>query len=153
MSFDRESLPDPWSYYREELPEGLRGGGIWRTACCPAHGGWSLRINIKTGAFCCMGCGELSGGDVLSFHMQTRGLEFVEAAKSLGAWRSDGTPERPRKPTPLSARAAVGVLKFEATMVAIAAGNIGNGTALSDRDRRRVLRASGRIIRVTDMFE
>lgn len=152
MSFDRESLPDPWSYYREELPGGLRGGGKWRTACCPLHGGWSLRINVKSGAFCCKGCGELSGGDILSYHMQTRGLEFVEACKSLGAWRSDGIPERQRKPTPLSARSALDVLRFEATVVAVAAGNIGNGIALSERDKRRLLKASGRIIRIAELF-
>ena len=152
MSLVREDLPDPWSYYRDELLGGLRGGGAWRTACCPFHGGWSLKINVKSGAFHCHGCGDLSGGDVLSFHMQTRGLEFVEACKSLGAWRSDGIPERPRKPTPLSARAAIGVLKFEATVVAIAAGNIGNGIALSERDKRRVLKAGGRIIRVAELF-
>lgn len=152
MSFDRESLPDPYAYYREELPEGLKGGGLWRTAFCPWHHGWSLKVNIKSGAFHCHGCGDLSGGDVLSFHMQTRGLEFVEAAMSLGAWRNDGTPQRPRKPTPLSARAAIDVLRFEAAVVAIAAGNIGNGIALSERDKRRVLKASGRIVRVTEMF-
>ena len=152
MSFIREDLPDPWSYYREELPDGIKGGGVWRTACCPWHGGWSLRINVKTGAFCCKGCGDLAGGDVLSFHMQTRGMEFVEAAKSLGAWRNDGTPERPRKPTPLSARSAIDVLKFEASVVAIAAGSIGNGISLTEREKRRVLKASGRIIRVTEMF-
>jgi len=152
MSFVREDLPDPMSYYRDELEGGLKGRGLWRTACCPWHHGWSLRVNVKTGAFCCKGCGELSGGDVLSFHMQVHGLEFVEACKALGAWRNDGIPERPRKPTPLSARAAIGVLKFEATVVAIAAGNIGNGIALSERDKRRVLKASGRIIRVTEMF-
>lgn len=152
MSFDRESLPDPWSYYRDELEGGLTGRGLWRTAYCPWHGGLSLKINVKSGAFHCHGCGELSGGDVLSFHMQTHHLEFVEAAKSLGAWRSDGIPERPRKPTPLSARAAIGVLKFETMVVAIAAGNIGNGIALSERDKRRVLKAGGRIIRVTELF-
>ena len=152
MSLVREDLPDPLSYYQDELEGGLKGRGLWRTACCPWHHGWSLKVNVKTGAFHCHGCGDLSGGDVLSFHMQTRYMEFVEAARSLGAWRDDGIPQRPRKPTPLSARAAVGVLKFEATVVAIAGGNIGNGIALSERDKRRVLKASGRIIRVTELF-
>lgn len=152
MSLVREDLPDPLSYYLDEFQGRLKGGGIWRTACCPAHGGFSLRVNIKTGAFSCLGCGDLSGGDVISYQMKVHHMEFVEACKSLGAWRDDGVIPVSTKPTPLSPRQAIQMMAMESTIVAVEGARVANGYGLSDRDKTRVLRAAGRIGKIAEMF-
>lgn len=150
MSFDRNQLPDPVSYYEGE---GLRlqGRGIWRTTNCEFHEGRSMRINIKTGGYVCMNCGE-KGGDVLAYHMAKTGADFVQAAKCLGAWVYDGKGESAR-PTPLPPRAALQVLGFESCLVAVAAGNVAHGRQLTDRDRERVMVAAGRINRLAEAFK
>lgn len=99
--FQREHLPEPLTYFEDA---GLRliGSGKWKTTRCEFHGGSdSLRINTETGGWCCMACGA-KGGDVLAYHRQANGLDFIGAAKDLGAWQdNDGkepTPARaPRK--------------------------------------------------------
>ncbi len=92
MSFDRNLLPDPTSYFESE---GLKLAGPrsakWKTTRCEFHGGNSMRINVASGWWRCMNCDE-HGGDVLAYHMQAHGLEFIEAAKALGAWVDDGKP-------------------------------------------------------------
>ena len=45
-----------------------------------------MRVNTQSGGWCCMSCGE-SGGDVLAYHMKFHSLEFIDAAKQLGAER------------------------------------------------------------------
>ena len=151
MGFDRTLLPDPPAFY-EATGLRLDGRGKWRTTACAFHDGSdSMRVNLQTGAFVCMaGCGA-RGGDVLAYHMALTGMEFVEAAKALGAWRSDGNTA-PARPTPLSPRAALEVLKFEAMVVAVAGGNVARGVTLSDPDRSRVMQAAGRINHVAGMF-
>ena len=151
MGFDRNLLPDPPTFY-ENTGLRLSGRGKWRTTSCTFHDGSdSMRINLQTGAFVCMaGCGA-RGGDVLAYHMALTGMEFVEAAKTLGAWQFDGKAA-PIKPTPLSPRAALEVLKFEAMVVAVAGGNVAHGVKLSDTDRSRVMQAAGRINHVAGMF-
>ena len=151
--FDRSQLPDPANYFKSE---GLRLKGArhanWKTTECRFHGGSdSMRVNVATGAFRCMNCGA-RGGDVLAYHMAESGLEFVEAAKALGAWVADGKTHKPQKPTALSPRAALEVLGFEATLVALAAGNLARGLILSDADRKRLLICAGRINRVVEDF-
>lgn len=152
MTFERRNLPDAETYY--DL-RGLRltGRGKWRTTECKFHGGSdSMRINLQTGAFVCMaGCGA-RGGDVLAYEMADTGAGFVESAKALGAWIDDGKPATSHKPTPLSARQALEVLAFETLLVAVAAGNIAHGVALSDADRKRVLQSAGRINRIAEVF-
>lgn len=151
--FERDRLPDPVSYY-EAVGLKLTGprSSKWRTTECKFHGGSnSMRVNVATGAFRCMNCGA-RGGDVLAYHMAESGLEFVEAAKALGAWVADGKPHKPQKPTALSPRAALEVLDFEATLVAVAAGNLAKGLILSDADRKRLLICAGRINRVVEDF-
>ena len=151
--FERDRLPDPVSYY-EAVGLKLTGprSSKWRTTECKFHGGSdSMRVNVATGAFRCMNCGA-RGGDVLAYHMAESGLEFVEAAKALGAWVADGKPHKPQKPTALSPRAALEVLGFEATLVALAAGNLAKGLILSDADRKRLLICAGRINRVVEDF-
>ena len=152
MPFDRRNLPDPISYYESEGLK-LTSRGKWRTTACQFHGGSdSMRINTDSGAFACMaGCGA-RGGDVLAYHMAQHGLEFVEAAKALGAWIDDGRPTTQHKPSPLSPRQALEVLAVEANLVAIAAANVAHGVVLSQVDLSRVLTASGRITRLVEVF-
>ena len=152
MTFDRRNLPDPVSYYESEGLK-LTSRGKWRTTACQFHGGSdSMRINADSGAFACMaGCGA-RGGDVLAYHMAQHGLEFVEAAKALGAWIDDGRPATQHKPSPLSPRQALEVLAVEANLVAIAAANVAHGVVLSQVDLSRVLTASGRITRLVEVF-
>lgn len=110
-----------------------------------------MRVNAATGGFCCMNCGA-RGGDVLAYHMATHGLEFVAAAKALGTWVDDGKPNKPQRPTALPPRAALEVLSFESTLVAVAAGNLARGVTLSNDDRKRLLLCAGRINRIAGDF-
>ena len=153
MPFDRNLLPDTTGYFEAQ---GLKLAGPrsakWKTTECRFHDGSdSMRVNTSTGAWVCMSCG-VKGGDVLAYSMKLHGLEFVEAAKQLGAWVDDGKPQRPQKPTALPPRAALEVMAFECNLVAIAAGNIAKGVILSDADRARVMTAAGRINRITGDF-
>ena len=84
--------------------------------------------------------------------MQAYDMEFVEAAKALGAWADDGKPETTKKPTALPPRSALEVLGREATIVAIAAGNIARGLTLTDDDRSRLMVCAGRINKIAGDF-
>ena len=86
-NFDRSRLPNPYSYYTEQGLK-LTGGGEWKQALCPFHKDTkpSLRVRLDSGSFCCMACGA-KGCDVLAFHMKRYGIDFIQAAKRLGAWR------------------------------------------------------------------
>lgn len=154
MSFERDRLPDPVSYFESE---GLRLTGPrsskWRTTECRFHGGSdSMRVNTSSGAWVCMaGCG-VRGGDVLAYHIASHGLDFVEAAKALEAWVEDGKPQAPRRAKTLSPRAALEVLGFESTIVAVAAGNLARGLVLHDTDRARLLTCASRINRIVGDF-
>ena len=97
------------------------------------------------------GCGA-RGGDVLAYHTAAHFLGFIDAAKQLGAWVEDDKPQKQLKPTPLSPRAALSVLAFEANLTAVAAGNIGQGTSLTDTDRGRLMKASARINKIAELF-
>jgi len=149
MGFDRTRLPDAADYFASEGLV-LKGpsSATWKSTKCDFHGGSdSMRINVKNGAFKCMNCQE-GGGDVLAYAMKKHMLDFVEAAKSLGAWADDGKPRPQLKPTTLPPRLAIQVLTFEANLSAIAAGNIANGITLSDVDRARLLISANRISRI-----
>ena len=151
MSFNRDNLPDPADYF-EGVGLVLKGPGKWKTTRCEFHNGSdSMRVNTATGAWVCMSCG-FKGGDVLAYEMQSTGTEFIQAAKALGAWMDDGKPPTQAKPTALSPRAALGALAFETLLVAVAAGNVSKGIALSDDDRKRVMVAAGRIQHIAGDF-
>ena len=87
--FHHDCLPDPIAYFEGEGLR-LRGRGAWRTTTCLFHDDKhpSLSVNIDTGSFRCFACGA-RGGDVLDFHRLRHELGFVDAAKALGAWRSE----------------------------------------------------------------
>ena len=154
MTLLRERLPEPQGYFESQDLE-LVGRGAWRTTRCAFHGGSdSMRVNLRSGGFCCMaGCGARDG-DVLAYHMAAHGLGFVEAAKELGAWQDDpasahaGTQRR--RPFGLPAREALALLRDDALVVAVAAGNLARGTALSEADRQRLLEGAVRIQRIAD---
>ncbi len=152
MSFDRNLLPDPISYFEGQNLR-LNGRGKWRTTECRFHGGSdSLRINTASGGWVCMNCG-VKGGDVLAYAMQLSSLEFVEAAKQLGAWIDDGRPAQHYKPAPLPPRAALSVMALEATLVAIEGTRIGNGLIPTPEVLTRVRVAAGRINRIVEAYQ
>lgn len=153
MSYDRNLLPDPTTYF-EDRGHKLSGPARakWKTTNCTFHGGSdSMRVNTATGAWVCMSC-DAKGGDVLAFEMQHAGLDFVEAAKAVGAWVDDGKPQTHHKATALTPRNALEVLGFEATLCAVAAGNLAAGLQLSDADRARLLVCCNRITRLVEDF-
>lgn len=150
--FDRRALPDPVTFYEGEGLK-LTGRGKWRTTECKFHGGSdSMRVNTESGAFCCMaGCGA-RGGDVLAYHMAQHGMEFVEAAKALGAWVDDGRPPTQHRPTPLTPRQALEVLSYESNLVAYEAARMARGALLTVEEGRRLLTAAGRISKLAEVF-
>ena len=87
--YRRENLPAPEAYY---IGQGLtlKGSGVERKALCPFHDDRnpSMRINLETGQYICYACG--TGGDVVKFHMDRHGMNFIDAAKDLGAWAGNG---------------------------------------------------------------
>lgn len=151
MTFDRTRLPEAVHYF-ESQGLTLKGRGEWRTTACTFHDGSdSMRVNVRSGAWVCMACGA-KGGNVLAYHMQAHGLEFVDTAKALGAWVDDGKPHREQKPAPLPPRAALQVIGFEATLAAVAAANVAHGRALTEPDRFRLLTAAARINRLVEAY-
>lgn len=143
MTFIRDRLPEPMCFF-ESQGLVLTSRGKWRTTRCEFHDGSdSMRINTENGAWACMSCGA-KGGDVLAYHMQITGVDFVQATKDLGCWEETGRPSRV-KPLPFSARDALSVLRFESLLTAVAAGNVAQGVVLSDEDRARLLQAVSRI--------
>ena len=152
MGFERDRLPDVQSYYEAQGLK-LGKGRKWITTACAFHqGSDSMRINLHSGAFVCMaGCGA-RGGDVLAYHMAAHGLEFIDAAKDLGAWVDDGKPA-PSAPAPFSPRQALEVLMTEVNLIAIAAGNVAHGVSLSENDRARLMQAAGRVLRIAEVYQ
>lgn len=151
MGFDRENLPAAQSYFEAQGLK-LGRGKKWVTTSCNFHqGSDSMRINLHSGAWVCMAC-NAKGGDVLAYHMAAHGLEFIDAAKELGAWVDDGRPT-PANPAPFTPRQALEVLFTEVNLIAIAAGNLAQGVALSDDDRTRLMQAAGRVLRIAEVYQ
>jgi hypothetical protein len=144
MSFDRQALPEPDSYF-ENAGLILHGRGKWRTTTCHIHGGRkTLRVNLQSGAWVCMSCGQ-KGGDVLAYEMKTTGADFVAAARALGAWTDKGWTPAPASPKPFSTLEALSVLAVEANLAAIAASNVAYGAQLTLDDLARLQTAAQRI--------
>jgi hypothetical protein len=149
--FMREQLPEPIAYY-EGHGLVLQGRGKWRTSRCEFHGGSdSLRIQTDTGAFVCMAC-NAKGGDVLAYHRAAHGLEFVDAAKALGAYREDGNAYTgSTRPTAIPARALLQVIGFEALVASMVACDLAAGRPVSALDKQRLLAATGRIQHIAEV--
>lgn len=151
MGFERQRLPDPVGYFEGQDLK-LCGRGKWRTTSCVFHGGSdSMRIDTTSGGWCCMNCGA-KGGDVLQYHMLAHRLEFIDAARQLGAWVESGNTDMTPPSAPISARAALYLLASEATLAAVAAGNVAHGVVLTDRDKDRLMIAAGRISRILEIY-
>jgi len=149
--FKKDQLPDALGYFESQGLK-LSARGKWRTTECRFHDGSdSMRINTTSGAWVCMSC-NAKGGDVLAYHMAANCLDFVSAAKDLGAWQDDGKPSRDYRPKPIPAGQAISVLAFESHLTAIAAANIAHGIVLSDIDRSRLLVAAGRIQHIAQVY-
>jgi hypothetical protein len=152
MPFDKSLLPDPITYFEGEGLK-LPGGNAWVSTECKFHGGrTTMRIHKPSGSWKCMSCEE-GGGDVLAYHMKLHGMEFVQAAKDLGAWIDDGKPEIQRKPTALSPLRAIQVLATESNLIAIAGHNVHYGVALTENDLHRVRVAARRIDQIQRDFK
>lgn len=152
MGFNRDALPDAQTYFEER---GLKltgpGRSKWKTTRCEFHGGSdSMRVNTKTGAWVCMaGCGA-KGGDVLAYHMATDGVDFITAAKELGCWQDDGKPA-PVRPSGLSARAALELLRPAVYLVYVACCNAAQGVELTRNDREKLADASAQILKILEV--
>ena len=110
--FKKDLLPDALGYFESQGLK-LSARGPWRTTQCRFHDGSdSMRINTTSGAWRCMSC-NAKGGDVLAYHMAANCLDFVSAAKDLGAWQDDGKPSRDYRPKPIPAGQAISLLAFE----------------------------------------
>lgn len=150
--FIRDRLPDAIEYFDlEGVP--LKGPGRWKTGPCHFHDGSdSLRVNVQSGGWCCMACG-VKGGDVLAYCMQRHGVDFVEAARSLGAYVDDDKPHRgPAKKVTLSARDAMQLVAFELTVAIVVIADIKSGVIPSELDWGRFLDAAGRIIALAQEY-
>jgi hypothetical protein len=132
--FLRDALPAPLDFYEAEGLT-LTGHGKWRNARCPLHGGTSLRINLQSGAFCCMGGCEFRGGDVIAFLMLRDGLTFVAACKRLGAWVESRRGPRHQASAPaLSARDRLELLAGHTHAAWVIACDMRAGKPISDAD-------------------
>ena len=144
--FDRTRLPD-WPSYADLVGLSLRGRGRWRNVVCDFHRDTSpsMRVNIESGGWVCMACGE-RGGDVLSHHMRRTGAGFVQAARELGAWaagiEANPSHDRPRR---LSARDALQAIGLELNVCVVVICDARRGIAPNDADWRRFLEAAGRV--------
>jgi DNA primase len=56
----------------------------WITTHCQFHEDKvaSLRINTKSGGFCCLSCGA-KGGDIIDFEKKLHGLNFKNACEKI----------------------------------------------------------------------
>jgi hypothetical protein len=151
MTFDKTKLPEPTDYYQGRGLT-LRGpkNAVAKTTACDFHGGSdSMRIFVASGGFVCMACG-VKGGDILSYHQQLHGLDFVSAAKQLNAWVDDGKQHHSNKPAPLPAREALFVLRDEVTLIALEGSRIGHGVVPTDADLERIRKAAGRVYLIAE---
>lgn len=143
--FAKDRLPDATSYFEFEGVH-LVGPGQWKTGPCDLHGGSdSLRVKVSTGAWRCMACGA-KGGDVLAFHMQRHGLDFIDAARQLGAYADDDKSHRgQREPTTLQARDAMELVAHALLTIVIVMSDIRAGVIPSNEDWQSFLRRAGQI--------
>lgn len=125
--------------------QGGPSGGQW-SACCPAHadGSPSLSVRETPDGAVLMHC---FGGCTVAEVCAALGLElhelFPPRAGKPQTQRDTEAPQ-PKPPRLLSPSHALALLRTEALLVTVAAGNLARGTPLSDADRRRLLQAAPR---------
>lgn len=148
--YRRERLPDPVSFFESE-GLALRGPGKWKTTRCDFHDGSdSMRVNTESGGWVCMSCFE-KGGDVLAYAMRRHGLDFVTAARQLGAYVENGQPHPgPAKPAGLTMRDCMALIAFELQVFGVIVSDISRGKTPSEADSLRLWQSIGRITFILD---
>ncbi|MCL2017570.1 MAG: DNA primase [Alphaproteobacteria bacterium] len=75
----------------QHVPLIKKGKDFW--GCCPFHGEKtpSFKVNEEMGRYYCFGCGEK--GDIISFTMKTRNMQFPEAIRELANLAGLKVPE------------------------------------------------------------
>ena len=116
-----------------------RQPGQW-SACCPAHEDRSPSLSVR----------QTPDGSILVHCFGGCGPEAVVAAlglqlRALYPPRQVNGTEPKRQPRLLTAGQALELLQTEATLIAVAAGNIANGVRLTQHDLARLLVAAGRV--------
>ena len=144
-AFNRDRLLD-WPSYADSSGMQLLGRGKWRNLLCDFHDDTepSMRVNVESGGWICMSCGA-KGGDVLDHHMQRTGVDFVAAARELGAWDEGKVRHTERKPRSLSASDAMQVVAQELLVLCIVIGDVRRGIIPSNVDWQRFLVGAGRV--------
>jgi DNA primase len=92
--YDRTQLPPTRDFFEGELGRLYPAGRDQAKANCPFHPSKSKRslsVDLATGLWFCHGCQV--GGDMVSFVRLRDRCSFVDACKTLGAWRGDITPQ------------------------------------------------------------
>lgn len=143
--FVKDRLPDAVSYFEAEDVH-LVGPGQWKTGPCHLHGGSdSMRVNVRSGGWRCMSCCA-KGGDVLAFHMQRHGLDFIEAARQLGAYADDTKPHSGQMvPTTLQARDAMQLVARDLLVALLVISDIKSGVIPSETDWQSFVQCAARI--------
>jgi DNA primase len=149
----RDRLPDPVAYFDSEGVS-LKGPGRWKSGPCGFHGGSdSLRVNVQSGAWRCMNCGA-KGGDVLAYAMQMHGLDFVAAARALGAYADDGQPHsRPAQAATLTPRDAMQLAALEVMVALSVIGDIRRGVIPNDDNWQRCLVSASRLHLLVEEYQ
>lgn len=150
--FQKWRLPDPIAYFDSEGIT-LTGNGRWRTGRCELHGGSdSLRVNVESGAWRCMAC-HAKGGDVLSYAMQRHCLDFIAAARSLGAYVDDGRTHRgAQTPATLGPRDAMQLMVSEVQLAFIVIADVMHGIVPSPDDWARFIACGARLIQLAEEY-
>jgi hypothetical protein len=117
----------------------VTGPGRW-IARCPAHEDRHASLSVR----------ELDDGRVLVHDFA--GCSVHEIVSAVGIELTDLFPPRvpgrdafKRERRPFPAADVLRCVAFEALVVAIAAGRLGNGHALTDEDKERLLVAASRL--------
>jgi len=88
-AINRDTLPCPIRYLRDNGHLVGRPRGEWASIRCPVHKGGderrpSMGVSLIDGHFKCFTCGA-KGGDIIALHRLFTGLGFVDAVHDLGA--------------------------------------------------------------------
>ena len=113
------------------------GAGRW-IACCPAHDDRTPSLAVR----------ELDDGRILLHCFG--GCDVQSVLRAVGLTFDDLYPERAirrvhRERYPFSARDILNAVSFEAVVVSVAAADLGQGQALSEVDRERLIIAASRL--------
>jgi len=85
-TFRKDWLPRAEDFYRDNVEQFKTLRGARAIGMCPFHPDHhpSLRIDLDRGLYYCDPCGF--GGDIIDFVRRREHVDFMTAAKSLGAW-------------------------------------------------------------------